>query len=109
MSEINPFRPAPVAVDARIAELETRLARLQAFVDEIMPALVELARLSDAVEARLPPPQFELPKGWVSIKAASAMCGFKPSTIYAWTRSGKVTSARTGARIAVDPATLPRR
>ncbi len=100
MTKVLHLRPPPEP-----AELRNEIEKLRTFVDEVVPTLIEIAKRVDA----LPPPRFEFPPGWVSVKWASAISGFKPSTIYAWTRCGKVVSAKDGRSVRVDPGSLPRR
>jgi len=74
-----------------------RIGKLEAQVLDLSERLAELS-------ARLPPPRFELPKGWLAIKQASALCGVPEPTLYRWARQGKVMSIKRGFRVFIDPA-----
>jgi hypothetical protein len=83
---------------------------------EILLALAKLTEIAiknrqDIAElrARLPPPRFEFPPGWISAKAARDLSGYSLPQMYAWARSGKIVSAKDGGHIRIDPASLPRR
>jgi hypothetical protein len=83
---------------------------------EVLEALAKLTRIAledrerlDAMEARLPPPRFTLPPGWIGAKAARDLSGYSLPQIYAWARSGKIVSAKDGGHVRIDPASLPRR
>jgi hypothetical protein len=65
-------------------------------------------RISE-LEARSPPPRFEPPEGFLTSKQAAFASGFSLATIHRWFRSGAIGGEREGARIFIDPATLPLR
>jgi Helix-turn-helix domain len=95
---VVPLRP--IAATPDLAALVEMVASLRA---ELLATNERLA----VVESRLPPPRFEFPPNFVTIKQASAICGFKPPTIYAWYRGGRIIGAKDGGSVRVDPASLP--
>jgi hypothetical protein len=76
----------------------------------VMPLASDNAALSArmvALEARLPPPRFTIPRGWIGTKDAIARSGLSRSTIYRLIKKGRVLGIKVGAVTAVDPSTLP--
>jgi hypothetical protein len=61
------------------------------------------------LEARSPQPRFEPRAGRLTPKQAAFASGFSLATIHRWFRSGSIGGEREGARIFIDPATLPMR
>lgn len=99
-------RLSPSSAEERIVELEDEVARLTTFVDEVMPALVAIAERVDA----LPKPRFEIPRGWLTIKAAAIESGWSVPSLYRMARTGKIFAVKVSGRgLVVDPATLPLR
>jgi hypothetical protein len=94
---VVPLRP--IAATPDLAALVEMVASLRA---ELLATNERLA----VVESRLPPPRFEFPPNFVTIKQASAICGFKPP-IYGWHRAGRIISVKDGGSVRVDPASLP--
>jgi predicted aminopeptidase len=73
--------PRPADAD-RIAALEAKLAAFAA----------QMA----AIEARLPPPRLELPRGWPCVKEAAHLAGCSQASIYRSIASGDVFAIRIG-------------
>lgn len=95
------FRP-PAAASDRVADLEAELASQGA-------ELAELKRVVAAIDERTRA-RFELPPGYITVKAAAHLSGFKPSTLYGWIRLGRfIKSAPFGGRVYVDKNSLPKR
>src|SRR5271166_6993335 len=88
--------PLPRPADAECSDHEL----LRQALDAIAALSARLAEF----EARLPPPKFELPRGWLAIKQASALCGVPEPTLYRWTRQGRIMSVKRGFRVFIDPA-----
>jgi excisionase family DNA binding protein len=83
---------------------------------EVLEALATLTRvvleLRDRVarlEAQTPRPRLEFPPGYLSVKEASAACGFREPTIYSWIRRGHVDGLKLGGAVRVNPESLPLR
>jgi hypothetical protein len=92
-----------VALEARNTIIEAELARVHEYLTAIEPALIAIAKHVDDA----PPPRFEVPKGWLTVKQASGVCGNAPPTIYRWVRRGRIVGMPHGGNIYVDPSTLP--
>lgn len=60
------------------------------------------------LEARLPPPRFGVPAGWINAKDAALVCGYSLPSIYRMVRTGHVVGVKFD-RLMIDPATLPAR
>jgi|SRR5208337_5517006 len=89
--------------DRRIAELQNRVERLEAFITDAMPAWVAVAERVDG----LPRPRFTAPKGWLGAKDAAHASGMSlPSFYRKWRRLG-VVGVRFDHHFMFDPATLP--
>jgi len=59
------------------------------------------------LEARLPPPRFTIPQGWIGAKEAIARSGISRSTLYRMIKKGHVLGIKAGPVTAIDPSTLP--
>jgi hypothetical protein len=65
-------------------------------------------RIAD-LESRVPPPRLDRHAGRLTAKQAAFSSGFSLATIHRWFRSGAIRGEREGARIFIDPTTLPMR
>jgi len=96
---------------------EPSVASLEAQIAALTEAVAELARDRDLMrerladlETRVPPPRYEVPAHYVTVKAAADISGFAVPTIYQWARKGRIKSAPdVGGRRFVDPTSFPRR
>ena len=88
--------PAARANESTVAELAATVAALAADVRE----------LRAAVAAVMPPPRFELPASWISVKEAVHVSGLSSATIYRRIATGEILGVKHGI-MAVDPSTLP--
>ncbi len=70
--------------------------------------VADLAERLAAIEARLPPPRFTTPSGWIIAKQAAAVSGLSLPTIYRKVRTGEIFGVKVG-KLVIDPATLPAR
>jgi hypothetical protein len=96
----------PTGVELHTVAVERERDREHAMLRALV---VELLDRVAALESRVPPPHFEVPKHWISIKRASGLCGNAPPTLYRWVRIGRIVGAPYGGRVYVDPTSLPKR
>lgn len=92
MTTVVRIRPEEPDLRVTVAELLERVAKLEADQAE--------------VKARLPPPRFAIPSGWLIAEQAAHAAGLSLPTIYRKVRRGEIFGVKVG-RLVVDPATLP--
>jgi hypothetical protein len=61
-----------------------------------------------ALEARSPPPPFEIPSHWVVPKTAAYLSGYSLPTIYRFFHRERIRGVEHGGAIFIDPDTLPK-
>ena len=108
MSNVLPIRPIdPIAALARrVALLEADRDVLFDVIDLLMGAVEAHLDHVDGIEARLPPPRFEVPPGWITIGRAAGQCGYSEESLYRWVRTGAARGVKVGGRVFVDPSSL---
>jgi hypothetical protein len=60
-----------------------------------------------SLEARSPPPPFEIPANWIVAKRASTLCGYSLPSIYRFFHDGLIVGIKHGLNTFVDPSSLP--
>jgi hypothetical protein len=85
-----------------LVELRSEVARIQAYLTAIEPAMIAVAKHVDAA----PPPRVEIPPGWLSAKQAAFVAGVCLDTIYRWYRKKLIRGVEHGCLL-IDPTSLP--
>jgi hypothetical protein len=67
----------------------------------------QAARIA-ALEARVPPPPFEIPSQWIMAKQAVGVCGYSLPSIYRFFHSDRIVGVEFGGNIFIDPNSLPK-
>jgi hypothetical protein len=91
------------------ADLAANNAALAAHVMALTQHLAAQDRRIADLESRVPPPRFDSHAARFTAKQAAFASGFSLATIHRWFRSGAIGGKREGARIFIDPTTLPMR